>query len=137
MGIAEFGDQTPEAAGATTGHSQSTSVVGTVGGGFDCFVIDNVALNFETKYRTFQSAMLEVNGGAHTINVNSVLLAGGLRIFFNLPRWVGSPRGVPMCRSSSPDLHLVRVELHLLDSEAAHLQRESDVRPRNSPSPER
>jgi opacity protein-like surface antigen len=83
VGIAEFGDQTPESAAATTGHSQSTSLVGTAGAGFDYFVINNVALNFETKYRIFQSAMLEVNGVPHTINLSGVLLSAGLRIFFN------------------------------------------------------
>lgn len=83
VGIAEFGDQTPESAAATTGHSQSRSLVGTAGAGFDYFVINNVALNFETKYRIFQSAMLEVNGVPHTINLSGVLLSAGLRIFFN------------------------------------------------------
>lgn len=83
VGIAEFGDQTPEAASATTGHSQSTSVVGTAGAGLDYFVVNNVALNFETKYRIFQSATLEVNGVPHTINLNGVLISAGLRIFFN------------------------------------------------------
>ena len=34
------------------------------------------------------------------------------------------------------DLHLLRVELHLLDSEAAHLQRAGEVRHKNSPSAE-
>jgi hypothetical protein len=33
---------------------------------------------------------------------------------------------------SDADLHLLRVELHLLDGEAAHLQRESQVRPKKS-----
>jgi hypothetical protein len=83
VGIAEFGDQTPEAATITTGHAQSVSVVGTAGVGLDYFVINNVALNLETKYRIFPSAMLEVNGVPHTINLNGVLLSGGLRIFFN------------------------------------------------------
>jgi opacity protein-like surface antigen len=83
VGIAEFGDQTPEAQTATTGHAQSVSVVGTVGAGVDYFVINNVALNFETKYRIFPSAMLEVNGVPHSINLSGVLLSGGVRIFFN------------------------------------------------------
>ncbi len=83
VGIAEFGDQTPEAQTATTSHAQSMSVVGTVGAGMDYFVINNVALNFETKYRIFPSAMLEVNGVPHSINLNGVLLSGGVRIFFN------------------------------------------------------
>ena len=32
------------------------------------------------------------------------------------------------------DLHLLRVELHLLDSEAAELQRASETRPKNAAS---
>jgi len=83
VGIAEFGDQTPEAETVTTGHSQSMSVVGTVGAGLDYFVLSNVALSFETKYRIFPSAMLEVNGVPHSINLNGVLLSGGVRLFFN------------------------------------------------------
>ena len=82
-GVAEFGDKTPEGQTATIGHSQSVSVVGAAGVGFDYFVINNVAINFETKYRIFPSAMLEVNGVPHTINLNGVLISAGIRIFFN------------------------------------------------------
>lgn len=83
IGLAEFGDQTPESQTATTGHSQSMSVVGAVGMGLDYFVINNVAINLESKYRIFPSAMLEVNGVPYTINLNGVLITAGLRIFFN------------------------------------------------------
>lgn len=83
VGIAEFGDQTPEAATATTGHSQSMSVVGTAGVGVDYFVVNNVAINVETKYRIFPSATLDINGVPYTINLNGVLISAGLRIFFN------------------------------------------------------
>jgi opacity protein-like surface antigen len=83
VGIAEFGDQTPEAQTATTGHSQTVSVVGTAGVGLDYFVINNVAINVEAKYRIFPSAMLDINGVPYTINLNGVLLSAGLRIFFN------------------------------------------------------
>jgi opacity protein-like surface antigen len=83
VGIAEFGDQTPEAQSITTGHSQSVSVVGTAGAGLDYFVINNVALNVEAKYRIFQSSMLDINGVPYTVNLTGVLISGGLRIFFN------------------------------------------------------
>jgi opacity protein-like surface antigen len=83
IGLAEFGDQTPEAQSATTGHSQTVSVVGTAGVGLDYFVINNVAINVEAKYRIFPSAMLEINGVPYTINLSGVLLSAGLRIYFN------------------------------------------------------
>ena len=83
VGVAEFGDQTPEAQSITTGHSQSVSVVGTAGVGLDYFVINNVAVNVETKYRIFPSAMLEINGVPHSINLSGVLISAGVRIFFN------------------------------------------------------
>ena len=83
VGIAEFGDQTPEAQAATTGHAQSVSVVGTAGVGLDYLVLNNVAINVETKYRIFPSAMLEINGVPYTINLSGVLISAGLRIFFN------------------------------------------------------
>ena len=35
---------------------------------------------------------------------------------------------------SEADLHLLRVELHLLDSEAAHLQRATEARPQQRTS---
>ena len=83
VGLAEFGDQTPESQSATTGHSQTVSVVGTAGVGLDYFVINNVAINVEAKYRIFPSAMLDINGVPYTINLNGLLLSAGLRIFFN------------------------------------------------------
>ena len=83
VGIAEFGDQTPEAQSATIGHSQSMSIVGTAGIGLDYFVMSNVAINLETKYRIFPSAMVEVNGVPYTVNLSGMLISGGLRIFFN------------------------------------------------------
>jgi opacity protein-like surface antigen len=83
VGIAEFGDQTPEAAAATTGHAQSLSVVGTAGVGLDYLVVNNVAINVETKYRIFPSAMLEINGVPYTINLSGVLVSAGVRMFFN------------------------------------------------------
>ena len=35
------------------------------------------------------------------------------------------------------DLHLLRVELHLLDTEVAHLQHENEVRPKQTASEDR
>jgi opacity protein-like surface antigen len=83
IGLAEFGDQTPEAQTVAIGHTQGVSVVGTAGIGLDYFVINNVAVNVETKYRIFPSAMIEVNGIPHTIDLSGVLISAGLRIFFN------------------------------------------------------
>jgi opacity protein-like surface antigen len=83
VGIAEFGDQTPEAQSATIGHSQTMSVVGTAGVGLDYFLLNNVAINLETKYRIFPSATLEINGIPYTVNLSGVLISAGLRVFFN------------------------------------------------------
>ena len=83
FGVGEFGDQTPESETAKIGHSQSLAAVGAIGIGLDYFVINNVALNLETKYRIFPSATLDVDNVPHTINLNGVLISGGLRIFVN------------------------------------------------------
>ena len=83
VGIAEFGDQTPESQSAMTGHSQTVSIVGTAGVGLDYFIINNVALSMETKYRIFPSAILDINEIPYKINLSGVLISAGLRIFFN------------------------------------------------------
>ena len=83
VGIAEFGDQTPEAQHAVIGKSQAVSVVGAIGVGLDYFVLNNVAINVETKYRKFPSTTLDIDGVPHAINVSGVLVSGGVRIFFN------------------------------------------------------
>ena len=59
------------------------SVVGTAGVGLDYLVVNNVAINVETKYRIFPSAMLEINGVPYTINLSGVLVSAGVRMFFN------------------------------------------------------
>ena len=83
VGLAELGDQTPESSTLTFGHSSSRTVVGAFGAGVDYFVLSNVALNFESKYRIFPSASITLDGVPYTINLSAVLLSIGLRIFFN------------------------------------------------------
>lgn len=82
-GLSEFGDRTPESQGLTFSHSQHLAVIGAAGAGLEYFVLNNVALGLETKYRFFPTTTLGINGVDHTINLNGVLISAGLRIFIN------------------------------------------------------
>jgi opacity protein-like surface antigen len=82
-GLSEFGDRTPESQGLTFSHAQHLAFVGAAGAGLEYFVLNNVALGVETKYRFFPRATLGINSVDHTVNLNGVLISAGLRIFIN------------------------------------------------------
>jgi opacity protein-like surface antigen len=81
VGFTEFNDTTPSGEGFHVNTTYS-SVVGSLGGGLEYFVVHNIALGVEAKYLFFRDVELRVNGLGGKANLDQVLLSGGLRIFF-------------------------------------------------------
>jgi hypothetical protein len=55
------------------------------GGGLDYMVAENVALGFELGYLISRGNTLSVGGHSQTVDLDALLMTGGLRIFFGKP----------------------------------------------------
>lgn len=87
VALTEFNDRTPAGSepGVNVFKGVEISFIYSVGGGLEYFIADNLALNFEAKY-VFHDADATVNGVSTTADLDSLLLSGGLRLFFPGPQ---------------------------------------------------
>jgi opacity protein-like surface antigen len=83
LGIAytEFNDRKPPAFGVDVG-GVDWGVAGAVGVGIEFFVANNVAVGFETKYIVSRDQHLRFNGGRQSLDLDTFLMTGGIRILF-------------------------------------------------------
>jgi opacity protein-like surface antigen len=89
VALTEFNDRKHPGFGVSVDMPAST-VVGTIGAGFEYFVADNVAAGFEVKYLIAGDQTVRINGVQHSEDINSLYSAFGLRVFF--PEHKPTPR---------------------------------------------
>lgn len=81
FGFTEFNDPTPRSINVRV-EANDTTIVGALGGGLDYFVVGNIAVGVEAKYLIFRGANFQLNGRGSKADFDTVLMSGGLRIFF-------------------------------------------------------
>lgn len=80
IGFAEFNDPTPRGADFPFA-TERTSITGSVGGGIEYFVANNIAVGVESRFLFF-NVDIEVEGSRQKVDLNKGLIYGGIRIFF-------------------------------------------------------
>lgn len=86
IGIGEFNDRKVEFVDQLAfGGSQDTSFVGGFGAGFDWFVRDNIAINFEAKQTYGFETDVTIQGDKRKLDLDATLISAGLRIFYDKP----------------------------------------------------
>lgn len=83
VGVAftEFNDRKPRGFGLAV-DTESTVIVGSVGGGLEYFIDDNIAVGVEVKYLISGNQTSHVQGEAKRTDVNAFLTTVGLRVFY-------------------------------------------------------
>lgn len=83
VGVAftEFNDRKPRGFGLAV-DTESTVIVGSVGGGLEYFIDDNIAVGVEVKYLMSGSQTSHVQGEPKRTDVNALLTTLGLRVFY-------------------------------------------------------
>jgi opacity protein-like surface antigen len=96
LGVSEFSDKTAAALDPAVPQigGDDTNLAFALGGGLDYFIADNIALNAELKYVS-HDAEIEVGSRDVSTDLDSLLLLGGLRLFFP-----GPPRQI-----TGPEMH--------------------------------
>ena len=109
LGVSEFSDKTAAKSdpAAPQFKGKDSNLVYAWGGGLDYFIADNIALNAELKYVSHK-ADAELGSRDVEVDLDSLLLLGGLRLFFP-----GPPREItgPGARRIRPDDWYARVYL--------------------------
>ena len=77
----EFNDRKPQGIG-TSIQADGTTVAGAVGAGIEYFVANNVALGVEARYVLSSDQEFIINGRRHTANLDTLVVAGSLRLLF-------------------------------------------------------
>ena len=80
IGFTEFNDPTPRGAGFPF-SAERTSITGSVGGGIEYFVANNIAVGVESRFLFFD-VDVEVEGRRQKADLDKGLIYGGIRIFF-------------------------------------------------------
>lgn len=83
VGVAftEFNDRKPKGFGLAV-DTESTVIVGSVGGGLEYFIDDNIAIGVEVKYLVSGNQTSHVQGESKRTDVNALLTTLGLRVFY-------------------------------------------------------
>jgi opacity protein-like surface antigen len=89
VGHHEFNDRKPRGLGATV-RAGGTGVVGSVGGGVDYFVADNIAVGLETKLLLSTDQDIEIDEQGGTATLAALLTSAHLRLIFP-PRLARAP----------------------------------------------
>jgi len=84
VGYVEVKDRKPPAH-ALGVRGDSVAIVGAVGGGLDYMVASNVALGLEFGYLISRGNTLNIGGHSQTVDLDALLMTGGVRIFFGTP----------------------------------------------------
>jgi opacity protein-like surface antigen len=66
-----------------SGGGSGLDILGVVGGGFDYFLVDNVALSLQAKYFFDFNPDFRVDGQSRTLTADSVDLTAGLRVYLD------------------------------------------------------
>jgi opacity protein-like surface antigen len=61
--------------------AQDNGFSGTLGAGLEYFITDNITFGIETKYVHHENQM-EVDGNSQDVTIDTILVQGGLRIYF-------------------------------------------------------
>jgi opacity protein-like surface antigen len=79
MGFAEVNDKDLD---SPVSFGRDNSPLGTVGGGLEYFVANNIALGIELKHVYAFETRIKVAGERRPVNLDSLIYTAGLRIFF-------------------------------------------------------
>jgi opacity protein-like surface antigen len=82
VGFGEFNDRVNPVEQFDVGDKRSFVGLGVVGGGFDYFLADNVAIGVEAKHLFLFESEIEIDRQPRGLDLDSVLLTAGIRIFF-------------------------------------------------------
>jgi len=81
VGYTEFNDRKQPGFGVDVGGT-SWGVVGALGAGLEYFVANNIAIGIETKYVISRDQEVRVNGRQQSLDLDTLLTTGGIRLFF-------------------------------------------------------
>lgn len=81
FGYTEFNDRKQPGFGVDVGGT-SWGVVGALGAGLEYFVANNIAIGIETKYVISRDQEVRVNGRQQSLDLDTLLTTGGIRLFF-------------------------------------------------------
>jgi opacity protein-like surface antigen len=81
VALGEFNDRKAGTFGKSV-DADRTMPVGTVGGGIEYFLADNIAFGVEVKYLIAGSQDIRIDGVSHSNSISSVLASFGLRLFY-------------------------------------------------------
>ena len=116
LDVNDVSDPPVELAG---GGSSTTMFSGTVGGGIEYFVADNVAIGIEGKYVFTESQRLTTSAGTSSENLSTGLLTAGVRVFY--------PELHPPNEGDTPARNGLGFYLVLRESQALLMQMERGV----------
>ena len=71
-------------------HGTDFGIAAAIGGGFEYFLTQNIALGMETKYLLTRGHQLRDERGSHETHVDAFLAALGLRVYFGSLSWLVS-----------------------------------------------
>jgi len=81
LGLTEFNDRKPPGFGLSIQDKESSLLVGTLGGGLEYFIADNIAIGAEVKYVLAGDTTIRINGTPRDQKLQSPLFAATLRMF--------------------------------------------------------
>ena len=81
LGLTEFNDRKPPGFELSIRNKESSVLVGTVGGGLEYFIADNIALGAEVKYVLAGDTTIGINGSTRDQKVQAPLFGVALRMF--------------------------------------------------------
>jgi opacity protein-like surface antigen len=96
VGLTEFNDRKPPGFGVSIQDKSSSVLVGTLGGGLEYFIADNIAVGAEAKYVLAGDTTIRINGTPRDQKIQSPLFSVALRMF------VPELRPAPMVEHDQP-----------------------------------
>jgi opacity protein-like surface antigen len=81
VGYTEFNDRKQPGFGVDVGGT-SWGVVGALGAGLEYFVANNIAIGIEAKYVIARDQHVRLNGRQQSLDLDTLLATGGIRLFF-------------------------------------------------------
>lgn len=81
VALPEFNDRKPRGFGLSV-DSDSAAIAGTIGGGIEYYVADNVAIGLEGKYLMAADPTVRVNGSRHDVDIDTGMITLGYRVLY-------------------------------------------------------
>ena len=109
VGIGEFNDRNRNFESFAFDGPLETTFIGAFGGGIEYYVTPNMAIDIEAKYVGGFETDVKLNGVKQDMNLEHILLSGGLRIYFTdeHPAFA-APVGAPKDSSERPAYIVLR-----------------------------